>query len=337
MVQSVKWPDCGNEGSKSSRNKWIVILTVTPNAAVDKTFQVEGFCLDRVHRPAAAFTVAGGKGINVARVYQTLGGQAIATGLLGGGQGRIVAAALAAENLANQFVPCEGETRLCIAIVDPLTGTQTEINESGPLVSTRSVSLLLRRVQSLLSQQELDFVVMSGSLPPGAPDSLYAELIALANAAGVRAVLDSSGGALREGLAAQPWMVKPNRAELEAVASAPIGGTADALAQARRVHDRGIAVVAVTLGAEGAILVTELGALVARPPAIRFVSAVASGDAFLAAFLWEWTYGTAAADPASALKAAVGAGAANASEIGAGFCSRESIAAMAEGVTVTPG
>ena len=146
-----------------------MILTVTPNAAVDKTFRIERFCLDRVHRPSAEHTVAGGKGINSARVYQTLGGQATCTGFLGGVQGQIVTKALASENLANQFVPCEGETRLCIAIIDPIAGTQTEINESGPTVSIRSVSQLLRRVQSLLTQQAFDFVVLSGSLPPGAP------------------------------------------------------------------------------------------------------------------------------------------------------------------------
>ncbi len=316
-----------------------MILTVTPNAAVDKTFRVEGFCLDRVHRPAAAHTVAGGKGINVARVYQTLGGRAVCTGLLGGVQGQIVARALSAENLANQFVPCEGETRLCIAVIDPNTGTQTEINESGPEVSRRSVSQLLRRVQSLLSQQAFDFVVLSGSLPPGAPDSLYAELIALARSGGVRTVLDTSGAALREGLAAKPWMVKPNRVELESVidtaSGPPPSVEADFVARARRLREGGVEMVAVTLGAEGAILVCEQNiAYRSTAPEIAFASAVASGDAFLAAFLWAWTEGAQPRDPESALRLATGAGAANAAVLGAGFCSRESIFAHAGGVGI---
>lgn len=312
-----------------------MILTVTPNAAVDKTFRVEGFRLDRVHRPAAAHTVAGGKGINVARVYRTLGGDSVNTGFLGGVQGQIVTRALAAEKLTNQFVPCEGETRLCIAVIDPETGTQTEINESGPEISVRSVSHLLRCVQSLVSQQKFDFIVLSGSLPPGAPDSLYAEMIGLAKASGLRAVLDTSGRALAEGIAATPWMVKPNRVELESVIGAPLSGPDDCHKAAERLQAGGIDVVAATLGAEGAILVTESGCLRSTPPPIEFASAVASGDAFLAAFLWAWSYGAPAEDAEHALRLATGAGAANAAVIGAGFCSRESIDSVAEKVTLS--
>jgi 1-phosphofructokinase family hexose kinase len=316
------------------RNERIVILTVTPNAAVDKTFTIEGFCLDRVHRPSAAHTLAGGKGINVARVYQTLGGQTVNTGFLGGVQGQIVARALIEENLANQFVPCEGETRLCIAVIDPVTGSQTEINELGPEISTRTVSQLLRRIQSLLSQQAFDFVVLSGSLPPGAPDSLYSQLIALAQSNGALAVLDSSGAALREGIAARPWMVKPNRAELQSVTDSPAAGLESSIDQAQRLRSDGIVMAAVTLGEEGALLASDAGCLFAVPPPIKFASAVASGDSFLAAFLWAWNYGEPARDPAYALRLATGAGAANAAMVGAGLCSRESIFALAEGVTV---
>ena len=313
-----------------------MILTVTPNAAVDKTFRIEGFCLDRVHRPSAAYTVAGGKGINVARVYQTLGGQALCTGFLGGAQGQIVARALAAEKLNGQFVPCEGETRLCIAVIDPTTGTQTEINEPGPEISSRAVSQLLRRVQSLLSQQAFDFVVLSGSLPRGAPDTLYAELISLAKQKGVRTVLDSSGAALREGIAANPWMVKPNRAEMDSLLGAPCIEEEDCIARARRLCDGGVTIVALTLGAAGAVLAFGQGrALKAAPPAIEFASAVASGDAFLAAFLWAWDHGSSPEDVAGALRLAVGAGAANATVIGAGCCSLESIHANALGVSIT--
>ncbi len=311
-----------------------MILTVTPNAAVDKTYRVDAFCLDRVHRPSAAHTVAGGKGINVSRVYQTLGGQPVSTGFLGGVQGQIVARALAAENLNGQFVPCEGETRVCIAVVDPVTGTQTEVNETGPEVSVRAVSQLLRRVQGLLSQQAFDFVVLSGSLPPGAPVSLYAELIALAKSRGVKTVLDTSGAALREGLAAKPWMAKPNRVELESIMGPSSGAEIDFEVQARRLYESGIAMAAITLGAEGAVVVCEQGAYRAKPPAIEFASAVASGDAFLAAFLWSWTHGETPEDPRRALRLATGAGAANAAVIGAGFCSREAIFTHAANVEI---
>lgn len=311
-----------------------MILTVTPNAAVDRTYRIDGFALDRVNRPSEAFTVAGGKGINVARVYQTLGGRAIATGFLGGNNGRIVADSLEREGITNACVPVTGETRLCIAVVDPTTGTQTEINECGAEVGTEEVDQLIQRVDSLLTQPltqtptqslkqtltqtEFEFVVLSGSLPPGVPPTLYADLIAVAHRAGVRTVLDSSGEALRQGLYARPWMVKPNRAELAALKI----DSAQALQS-----EYNIPIVALTHGSEGAVLVAEGEVWCATPPPIEFASAVASGDSFLAAFLWAWNHFNN--DPASALRLATGAGAANAAVIGAGFCTRESIFALA--------
>ena len=307
-----------------------MILTVTPNATVDKTYRVENFALNRVHRPQQTLTVAGGKGINVARVYRTLGGDALATGFLGGEQGRIVARELAKEKIAADFVAISGETRVCIAVVDPIRGTQTEVNERGPDVSLEEIVALTERFSGLLSQRRFDFVVLSGSLPPGAPDTLYAELIERARIQGVRAVLDASAAPLRRGAAARPWLIKPNQFELEALLNRPIGNEADALDAARELRRAGqIEIVLATLGAQGAILVCEAGAWRGVPPEIEFASAVASGDSFVAAFLWAWHFGEAPQDPASALRWATGAGAANAMVIGAGFCTRDSIAEQA--------
>ena len=306
-----------------------MILTVTPNAAVDKTYRVEGFRLDAVNRPSQTHTVAGGKGINVSRVYRTLGGRSVATGFLGGNQGRIVADALQAEGIDADMVGVQGETRLCIAAVDPTTGTQTEINESGPDVSPQEITKLFDRVTRLLSQETFYCVVLSGSLPPGAPPTLYAELIALARSRQIPAALDTSGEPLQEGLKARPWMVKPNRFELETALGKTLSNRSEVLQAAQDLLRSGPEVVVVTLGAEGALAVTASGAWFAAPPPIEFASAVASGDSFLAAFLWQWTAGDLPADPASALRVATGAGAANAAVIGAGFCTRASILALA--------
>ncbi len=308
-----------------------MILTVTPNACVDKTYRVEQFRLDRVNRPSQSFTVAGGKGINVARVYQTLGGRAVATGFLVGMNGRIVARALAQEGIADAFLRIRGETRVCIAVIDPGTGTQTEINESGPHVTKRTARQLFEHVERLLTQARYERIVLSGSLPPGAPTGLFADLIDLAREAGVKAVLDTSGPALREALRSRPWMVKPNRAELETLLGYSVSGQDEILCAARALRsEHGIDVVAVTRGAEGAVAVTENGAWTASPPPISFASAVASGDSFVAAFLWSWLHGDRPGDAESALRLATGAGAANAAVIGAGFCTRESIYALAE-------
>jgi 1-phosphofructokinase family hexose kinase len=314
-----------------------VILTVTPNACVDKTYRVEGFALDRVNRPTLTHTVAGGKGVNVARVYQTLGGTAVATGFLGGINGRIVARALNQEQIIDRFVAIRGETRVCIAIIDPEAVTQTEVNESGPEVSSRAVRALIRRVEVLLSQQSFAFVVLSGSLPPGAPATLYADLIDLAHRHQVRAVLDASGPALRAGIAARPWLVKPNRAEMEGLVGHPLPDFAAMRAAAQSLRcDQGVEIVALTLGDQGALLLTADETWRATPPSIRFVSAVASGDSFVAALLWSWQYGERAGSAGAALRLATGAGAANAAVIGAGFCTRESIYTMAQRAEVQP-
>ncbi len=306
-----------------------MILTVTPNANVDKTYRVENFALDRVHRPAQAFTGAGGKGINVARVYQTLGGKAVATGFLGGLNGQIISRSLEEEHITDALVRVRGESRLCIAIVDPKMGTQTEVNEPGPTVVGRNVRELERKVAKLLSQYEFKCVILSGRLPPGTPDTLYVTLIRLAHEAGVPAVLDTSGEALRLGVQASPWMVKPNSVEMEAILGRPVRDDADLCRAALALHKSGIAVVAATRGSEGAYLVASDGVWEATPPLIEFASAVASGDSFLAAFLWEWFHGKETANAENALRLGTGAGAANAAVIGAGFCTKESIIELA--------
>lgn len=307
-----------------------MILTVTPNAAVDKTYRVAGFRRNRVNRPETVSTVAGGKGINVARVYRTLGGEAMATGFLGGANGRWIAQALQQEGIRGEFVRTGGESRLCIAIVDPEDGSQTEINEPGPPADSRFGRELLRRVARLLSQTSFDFVVLSGSLPPDCPASLYADLITLARRWNVPAALDAGGEALKSGIDAEPWMVKPNHTEAELLLGFPIRDRDGALRAAKALQSRGVRLVAVTCGASGAVALYENAAWWAVPPEITFASAVASGDAFLAAFLWEWTYGSRRGDLARSLSLATGAGAANAAVVGAGFCSRESILTMAE-------
>lgn len=307
-----------------------MILTVTPNAAVDKTYRVEDFRLDFVNRPSEEFTVAGGKGVNVARVYRTLGGEATATGFLGGIQGRMLARALAQEGMPDKFVRVRGESRLCIAVIDPKHGTQTEVNERGPEVSAYACRNLRKRVATLLSQHAFDGVVLSGSLPPGAPDNFYAELIAVARRMDTRVVLDTSGPALREGLREKPWMIKPNRVECEFIFGQPMGDNAALHDAARTLLTSGIEIVAITLGAEGALLVTKQGTWRSHPPPIEFASAVASGDSFVAAFLWEWLHGACPGDAASALRLATGTGAANAAVIGAGFCTREAIFEQAQ-------
>jgi 1-phosphofructokinase family hexose kinase len=306
-----------------------LILTVTLNSAVDKTYRVERFMLDRVHRPTEWRIVAGGKGINVARVYQSLGGKALATGFLGGYNGRFIAQSLKEEGISADFVKTREESRVCIAVVDPLSNTQTEINENGPNVTPGEVKALKKTFERLVRTHSFDFVTLSGSIPPGVPAGIYAELIEIGKSAGMHCVLDASGDALKIGLHSLPWMVKPNIFEMETLVNHPLRDEQEIAEAALMIMGTGIEVVCVTQGKYGCICASEKRLWKAVPPKIEFVSAVGSGDSLLGAFLWALSQGW---DVSAAVTMGVSAGAANASVYGAGFCSAEQIFQLARSV-----
>lgn len=307
-----------------------MVLTVTPNTAMDITYTVEGFTLDRVHRPSAVRTVAGGKGINVARVLTTLGRNAIATGFVGGCNGATILEKIAIEGLAHDFVKIRSESRLCIAIVDPNTGIQTEVNENGPAISPNEIADMMDKVIELLPGRQ--YITLCGSCPPGVPTSFYGDIIKAARSRGVKAVLDTSGEHLQEALKAKPYMVKPNVAELSQIAGREILTVEEIVRSAKSLKQFGVRITAVTMGRAGAIVTDGVQTWHATPPEIRFASAVGSGDAFLAAFLDDLISGSALPD---ALVSGTAAGAANATTYGAGFCSKESIMEMRQGVSLS--
>ncbi len=308
-----------------------MILTVTPNAAVDTTYRVEGFCLDRVHRPTEWKTVAGGKGVNVARVYSRLGGEATATGLLAGHNGRLILESLASEQIPAEFTWTAGESRICLAIVDPIACTQTEINEPGPPAAPDDVESLCDRVRSLLETGRFWALALCGSLPPGAPATLYRDLVELAGEQGVRAALDASGEPLREGVKAGPWLAKPNAREAGDLLGRTPAGDGEKLDAAWRLLEMGVSVAVVTDGPRPAVLVTGEEAWSARPPEVEFVSAVGSGDAFLAGLLLGMEQGRGMKD---SLALATAAGAANAAVYGAGFVAAAEVHRLTEFVEV---
>ncbi|MCL6520066.1 MAG: 1-phosphofructokinase [Armatimonadetes bacterium] len=304
-----------------------MILTVTPNTAVDKTYTVENFSIDRVHRPSEWRIVAGGKGINVARVYKELGGEAIATGFVGGHNGEFILEALRAEGLKADFVRTRGESRVCIAILDPVNRTQTELNEIGPSITADEVERLKLKFESLVPGME--FAVLSGSTPPGVPDSIYRDMIEIARQYDVRCVLDGNGAPLAEGFKALPFMAKPNIHELSAIVGRQLGTIEEAADAACEFVRRGIEMMIVTFGRDGALIATDNIVWRAKSPEINFVSAVGSGDALAAAVVYALSQG---ATPEEALRLGTAAGAANAMTYGAGFCSREDIYRLAEEV-----
>jgi tagatose 6-phosphate kinase len=308
-----------------------LVLTVTPNAALDKTYLLDRFTIDRVHRPRETRSLAGGKGVNVARVVKTLGGKAVATGFVGGNTGHEIREKLAGEGIQDAFVEVSGESRLCLAIIDTGARTQTEINENGPEVGAASQERFRARFESLL--EDASWVAFCGSLPPGVPPEFYRDLITLAKAHGVRTALDASDDALRLGMEARPDIVKPNAVEVSALLGRDIETVGEAADAGRELLGMGVRIAAITLGRCGAVAVGANGAWYAEPSPVEFHSAVGSGDAFLAALLHALETDPLSAD---ALRHATAAGAANAMTYGAGVVDRRVLEELADKVTIAP-
>ncbi|MYX77561.1 PfkB family carbohydrate kinase, partial [Streptomyces sp. SID3915] len=191
-----------------------MILTVTLNTALDLTYGVPALIPHTSHRVGEMTERPGGKGVNVARVLRELGHEAVVTGFAGGATGAVLRELLAGlpNHPTDALVEVSGSTRRTVAVVDRATGDTTQLNEPGPHIGAHEWDAFLRAYRDLLGTA--DAVALCGSLPPGIHVGAYADLIRLARAAGVPALLDTSGEPLRRGIAARPDLVKPNADEL---------------------------------------------------------------------------------------------------------------------------
>ena len=257
-----------------------MIVTVTVNPVLDHTLTVPCIVFNEVMRATASRLDWGGKGFNVSRALQALGVESVAMGFVGGATGRLLERGLSDIGIATDFVHVAGETRTNIVITDVDAEQYVKVNEAGPTVRAQELAAFFNRVRERVRLGEI--WVLSGSLPPGVPPDFYAQLIALVQARGAKAFLDSSGEPLRLGCAASPYLVKPNVVEAEEVMGREIGSNADALRAAEFFLRQGIELVALSLGADGLLLASKQQAVWARPPRVRARNPVGAGDALLA-------------------------------------------------------
>jgi len=290
-----------------------VILCVTPNPAIDRTLIVPGFRVGEALHAERALVVAGGKGLNVARAIRLLGGEARCAGFLGGHSGRLFAELAERERLLGTWTWIEQETRTCVIIVDPEHSQATGIYEPGAAVSLEDWA----RFQADVLRESADAgaVCFSGSLPSGVPSTAFADLIASLGAVGRRVWVDTSGAVLRAALTAGPYGIKVNSFEAGAVLGRDVQGIAAALEATDELRRAGPTLVALTLGASGAVLVSETERWHAQPPPVQAMSSVGSGDAFLAGLVTGLECGSECSE---ALRRAVAAGTANALSAGGG-------------------
>ncbi|MGW0766605.1 1-phosphofructokinase [Streptomyces sp. NPDC002676] len=259
-----------------------MILTVTPNPSLDRTYEVPSLERGGVIRAAGERMDPGGKGVNVSRAVAAAGRRTVAVLPLGGAPGAAVADLLDAQGIEVAPVPVAGATRANIALAEA-DGVLTKINAPGPELSAAEQALLLVTVRE--HSRDADWIACCGSLPRGLAPSWYADVVMEAHAGGARIALDTSGRALLEALRARPDVVKPNAEELAEAVGRPLATVGDALKAAEELRAMGARAVLASLGADGQLLVDDAGTWFgsARVAAVR--SNVGAGDASLAGFL----------------------------------------------------
>ena len=293
-----------------------MIVTVTLNAALDRTLTVPNFQRGQRHRASLGLMLAGGKGINIARALKLLGVPVVATGLVGGRTGTRIVEELTGEAILNDFVRIEDESRTSTAVVDPTAPTYTEINEWGPAVRPEELEMLLEKLTYLT--RGADAIVFAGSLPRDVDEAFYGEAIRELNRRGVQTVLDSEGQPLRLGVQAEPFLVSPNQREAEGLVGQEFNDDDDFMIGLDSIAEQGARNVLVTQESGCFAFLRadrETHRYRAAAPRVEPVSAVGSGDVLLAAFLAARLDGK---DDEEALKVAVATGTASTLEVGAG-------------------
>jgi tagatose 6-phosphate kinase len=284
-----------------------MITTITLNAAIDKTYYLPAFEPGGIFRTDNVYACPGGKGLNVARVVRQLGCPVLASGFVGGSNGEFICRELDRQGIPHDFVRTDGESRLCLNIIDSASGISTEILEPGPVVTADQMEAMKRKVRELAAKSQI--VAFSGSLPKGAPVHLYAELITLARREGAVVFLDASGDALLEGIRAVPDFIKPNETEVEKIIGRRLERESQLYDSVRQLMSGGIACVAVTLGASGSLVGMRDELYRVHAPKLEAVNTVGCGDAFVAGMAVAMARGEA---PGEALRLATAAGSANA-------------------------
>lgn len=259
-----------------------MILTVTLNAAIDKRYLVSGAQEGEVNRVLNCKYTPGGKGLNVSKPASVMGAEVVATGFAGGHAGDYIVESLKSFGITGRFYRLEAESRSCINIWDEKKKIQTEYLEPGFTVSEEDFQAFVRHFKGLV--QEADVVAMSGSVPRGLDGTAYQKLISIVKAAGKKAILDTSGELLRLGIQAKPTMVKPNIDEIRILTGSACDTSEELIQAAKKIHERGVAIVVISLGEEGSLLVCDSGVYRAVVPKIDAVNTVGCGDSMIAGF-----------------------------------------------------
>lgn len=257
-----------------------MIYTVTLNPAIDKTVVIKNFNPGAVNRVKSVREDPGGKGINVSKCLKNLGAESTAAMILAGDTGRRLKTMVENLQIPVLAVWAEGENRTNLKIIDPERMENTDINEPGPAVNGKLLEELKLAIGSLIRPE--DIVILSGSLPAGVDRSLYGAWTAYFRGLGACVYLDADGEPMHKGLAAVPYMIKPNDGELAALLGKNLT-VEEMLQEGKRLHDTGIAEIVISLGGDGALFVNADGVFRAEGLKVEVKSTVGAGDSMVAA------------------------------------------------------
>ncbi|WP_283591356.1 1-phosphofructokinase [Clostridium butanoliproducens] len=257
------------------------MITVTLNPSIDRRYNIKDFERGKVFRADDFQYTPGGKGLNVAKIIKTLGEPVVATGFLGGKSGSYIREKLNEMNIEHKFLSIDGETRSCLAIISD-DGSQTEILESGPLILEKDMDGFYNLYKELIEDEEI--ICISGSMPKDIDIDTYKNLIEIANKEGKKVLLDTSGEALKKGMEGKPYLIKPNKEELEAIVGNSISTEDDVIKGVSAIIKNGINIIAVSLGKEGCLVFNDNYMYRVTIPKATAVNPVGSGDAMIAGF-----------------------------------------------------
>ena len=309
-----------------------MILTVTLNPSLDEWVELPTLAVGRLNRAGGFARYPGGKGINVSRVVHELGGRTQALGVAGGDDGLILRHLLNHLAIPHTLIQISGATRNNYKIRTEHPSRLTEINAPGPAVPSSALRQLERLMHRLAPRTRC--AVFSGSLPPGVRTTIYRQWIQDARRRRLLTVLDASGEALRQGLSASPWLIKPNREEAEALSGRPLSTMAAVGRTAMALSRRGPELVVISLGKSGAVLASHRRGEVwmAAPPRVTTDSAVGAGDSFVAGFVVGWLRSRSLRE---AMRWGSASGAATAMTPGTELCHRRDVVRLLSRVRVT--
>lgn len=264
--------------SETTAGRTVEVVTVTLNPAIDQTVVIPNFAAGQVNRVVQTSAQPGGKGVNVAAFLADYGHRVGVTGFLGCENASPFELLFQQKKIVDGFVRIAGQTRTGIKITDPALHQTTDINFAGQPPTPADLEALVAQLAAF----DTAWVVLAGSVPPAVDAEIYRSLVAMLKEQGRSVVLDTSGEPLQRAVEAAPHIIKPNIHELETLVGQSLPTEAAVVEAARMLLARGLRLVVVSMGKEGACFVSADAALIARPPRVEVKSTVGAGDAMVA-------------------------------------------------------